>query len=287
VRPSLFHSGSRKACITLPRHRYMLTKKRIAETITRQGVRRGDHLLVHSSLRSIGPIDGGADALIDGLIDAIGPEGTLAMPAFNYTRPLPSPYFDPQTTPSRAGALTECFWRRPEAKRSLHPTHSVAAQGERAEEFLAGHLNYLAFGIGSPIDRLAKAGGYVLLAGVTHLANSCIHIGESYAGATKFYWQDGPLPIAKVRMPDGRIENHRLDCSSACSRGFNSVEYWMRSKNLISDHTLGNALCFLMRGSDVIETVVRMIGTKADVLLCSDSNCRPCTMARAHISGAL
>jgi aminoglycoside 3-N-acetyltransferase len=262
----------------------MLTKKGTTESVVRQGVKLGDHLLIHSSLRSIGPIDGGADALIDGFIEAIGREGTLALPAFNYTRPLPSPYFDVQTTPSRAGALTEIFRLRPETRRSLHPTHSVAAHGERAEEFLADHLKYQAFGIGSPIDRLAQAGSYVLLIGVTHLANSCIHVGESHSGVKKFYWEDGPLPIAKVRMADGRIENHPLDCSSGCSMAFNSVEYWMRSKNLIADLTLGDASCFLMRGHDIIQIVVEMIRRRADVLLCNKRNCRPCTMARKNNS---
>jgi aminoglycoside 3-N-acetyltransferase len=206
------------------------------------------------------------------------------MPAFNYTRPLPSPYFDARTTPSRAGALTEVFRQRPETKRSLHPTHSVAAQGERSDEFLVDHLSYEAFGIGSPIDRLERAGSYILLLGVTHLANSCIHVGESHSGIKKFYWEDGPLPIVKVRMPDGGIENHQLDCSSSCSRAFNSVEYWMRSKNLIADLALGNALCFLMRGSDVVQIVVEMIRRKRDTLLCHKQSCRPCTMARRNNS---
>jgi aminoglycoside 3-N-acetyltransferase len=162
----------------------MLTKKQIQDVLLRSGMKVGNHLLVHSSLRQVGPIDGGADALIDALLETVGSEGTLAMPAFNYTRPLPVPYFDVRSTPSRAGILTEIYRKRPETLRSLHPTHSVAAQGRRAAEFLADHLKYMAFGVGSPIDRMMQAGGYVLLIGVTHLANSCIHIGESYSGVT-------------------------------------------------------------------------------------------------------
>lgn len=69
----------------------MLTKARIKATLSSKGLKPGDHVFVHSSLRSIGPIEGGPDALIDALLEVVGPEGTLAMPAFNYrvnSRPL-------------------------------------------------------------------------------------------------------------------------------------------------------------------------------------------------------
>jgi len=261
----------------------MLTKAQIKETLLSKGMKPGDHLLVHSSLRSVGPIEDGPGALIDALLEITGSEGTLAMPAFNYRRYLPLPHFDARTTPGRTGALTEIFRKRPESLRSLHPTHSVTAQGKRAAEFLAEHHKFPAFGVGSPIDRLAQAGGYVLLLGVTHLANSCIHVGESHAGRTKFYWEEGPLPIVKMLMPGGKIIDHQLDCSASCSMAFNAVEYPMRSKNMITDLTLGEALCFLMKGKDVVDSVVEMIGEKPDVLLCNRSNCRPCSMARRHV----
>ena len=173
----------------------MLTKAQIKETLFSNGLRPGDHLLVHSSLRSVGPIDGGPEALIDALREATGAQGTLAMPTFNYRFGLAFPYFDPRRVGSRAGALTEIFRRRPDTIRSLHPTHSVAAQGKRASEITADHYKFGAFGVGCPIDRLVQAGGYVLLLGVSHLANSCIHVGESHAGCMKFDWQDGPLPV--------------------------------------------------------------------------------------------
>jgi len=261
----------------------MLTKAQVKETLFSKGMRPGDHLLVHSSLRSVGPIEGGPDALIDALLEVVGPEGTLAMPAFNYRVHLPFPHFDARTTPGRTGALTEIFRKRTETLRSLHPTHSITAQGKRAAEFLADHYKFQTFGIGSSIDRLAQAGGYVLLLGVTHLANSCIHVGESHAGRRKFYWEEGPSPMVKMRLPDGQIIAHPLDCSASCSMAFNAAEYPMRCKNMITDLILGEALCFLMKGRDVINAVVEMIAEKPDALLCNPPNCRPCSMARRHV----
>jgi len=261
----------------------MLTKAQVKETLFSKGMRSGDHLLVHSSLRSVGPVEGGPEALIDALLEVVGAEGTLAMPAFNYRRYLPFPHFDARTTPGRTGALTEIFRQRPETLRSLHPTHSITAQGKRAVEFLADHYKFPAFGVGSPVDRLAQAGGYVLLLGVTHLANSCIHVGESHAERRKFYWEEGPLPTVKLRLGDGEIIDHQLDCSASCSMAFNAVEYPMRRKNMITDLILGEALCFLMKGKDVIDAVVEMIGEEPDALLCNRPNCRPCSMARRYV----
>lgn len=260
----------------------MLTKAQIKDTLFIMGLRPGHHLWVHSSLRSVGPIEGGPDGLLDAFLEVCGSEGTLALPAFNYRRYLPLPHFDARTTPGRTGALTEIFRQRPETLRSLHPTHSLSAQGKRAPEFLADHYKFPAFGIGSPLDRLAQAGAYVLLLGVTHLANSCIHIGEARAGRKKFYWEEGPLPIVNMLMPDGRVIPHQLDCSASCSMAFNAIEYPMRRKNLITDLTLGEALCFLMKGRDVIDTVVEMISKEPDALLCNRPTCRPCLMGRRY-----
>jgi aminoglycoside 3-N-acetyltransferase len=261
----------------------MLTKLQIQKTLRENGVKLGDHLMVHSSLKSVGPIDGGPSAFIEALSEALGPKGTLAMPAYNYSRPLPSPYFDISKTPGRTGALTEIFRQQPGTLRSLHPTHSVLARGLRASEFLVDHRKTLTFGIGSPIDRLMQAGGYVLLVGVSQLANSSIHVGESYAGARKFFGEDGPPPVAKILMSDGKIEEHQLDCSATCSMAFNSIEYPLRRNGFVSDLTFGQALCFLMKGKDVIDTTVQLLREEPRLLLCTRESCRPCRLARQYI----
>ena len=59
----------------------MVTMKTIADGLRQIGIQKGDVLLVHSSLKSLGRVAGGADTVINALIDTIGPEGTLVMPA--------------------------------------------------------------------------------------------------------------------------------------------------------------------------------------------------------------
>lgn len=141
------------------------------------GLRQGDCFILHSSLRSIGYIEGGADIVIDAILEVVGPKGTLMVPTFTPRCSL----FDVCKTPSEMGLITETLRRRPQAFRSWHPTHSVAAIGYSAEDLTRNHLKHRALGKGSPIDRLAKMGGYVLLLGVGHDVNSTIHVGEAWA----------------------------------------------------------------------------------------------------------
>ena len=249
------------------------------------GLQKGDSLIIHSSLRSLGRVEKGADGVLDALLEVIGPAGNLMLPTFNYTRPLPEPYYDPKNTPGRTGIISETGRKRPDAVRSLHPTHSVAVIGPDARQLTDGHLQTRAFGKNSPIDRLVKAGGKVLLLGVAHTSNSTVHIGEEYADIPKGSWYE-PLPMIKVLMPDGKIIEHQLDTSPSCSTAFNAVEYCLRQHNEINDLRVGAAKIQLVSGKAVIQRVMEMIDNKADILLCCWPGCKPCVSARKQLKAA-
>lgn len=260
----------------------VLTRDDLIKGLRAAGLQSGDHLVLHSSYRSLGEVEGGPPTVIDALLEAIGPAGNLMLPTFNYTRPLPEPCYDPAVTPARTGVIVELGRQRPGALRSLHPTHSVAVLGPDAAELIKGHLDHRALGIGSPLDKLAQMGGKVLLLGVGHISNSMVHIGEEYAGVPKVSAYE-TIPEIKVRLPDGRIITHALDSSPSCSAAFGAVEYGLRNKGLICDGRLPGGTHFqLMRGADVIEVVREMIARKPDILLCSRPDCRPCTGIRAN-----
>ena len=98
-------------------------------------------VLVHSSLSKCGFIKGGAEAVISSLEEWLG-TGTLAMPSHTYCYPDQngnSEIYDGRQTHSRVGAITEAFWRQPAVKRSLHPTHSLAARGVDAQFLTSRH----------------------------------------------------------------------------------------------------------------------------------------------------
>ncbi len=141
------------------------------------GVRPGGSLLVHSSMRALGRVPGGAETVVRGLLAALGDEGTLLMPALTYERVRSShPVFDVRGTPSNVGLIPEHFRLRPGTLRSVHPTHSVCAVGPQAEHFLGAHLeDSTPVGPHSPFRRLRDAGGQILMLGCGLRPNTSMH----------------------------------------------------------------------------------------------------------------
>ena len=122
-------------------------------------------------------------------------------------------------------------------------------------------------------------GGRVLLIGVGHASSSTVHVAEEYAGIPKASWHD-PLPLIKVRMPDGTIAEHPLDTSPSCSAGFGAAEYALRRRGKIHDARVHGSLVQLMLGRDVVECVRELIAEQPDALLCTWPECKPCLGAR-------
>ena len=115
-----------------------MIQKQLAEGFEALGIRSGDTLLVHSSLKSL---EGASPAdVIEALLALLGPEGTLMLPTLSYLYAnRDNPVFDVRRTPSNVGAIPEYFRTEYPVLRSLCPTHSCAAVGLRAE-YLTGSL---------------------------------------------------------------------------------------------------------------------------------------------------
>jgi aminoglycoside 3-N-acetyltransferase len=147
------------------------------------GVRTGGTLLVHASFKSLGPVSGGVDTIIRGLLAALGSEGTLLMPALSYQTVVPeNPVFDQKSTPSCVGFIPETFRLRAGTKRSMHPTHSVCAVGPLTDALLSPHiLDSTPCGPNSPFTRLPDINGQILMLGCGLLPNTSMHSIEEIA----------------------------------------------------------------------------------------------------------
>lgn len=165
------------------------------------GVRPGMLLNVHCAMSKLGWVVGGAQSVVGALLEVLGPEGTLMMPAHsaqlsdpaNWKRPpapetwwatirAEMPAYDPERTPTRfMGAVAELFRSWPGVLRSDHPQTSHAAIGPLAGEIVRGHPLECLFGDESPIGRLYALDGHVLLLGVDHGNNTVLHLAEDQA----------------------------------------------------------------------------------------------------------
>jgi aminoglycoside 3-N-acetyltransferase len=180
----------------------------------------GDLLLVHSSLSRLGYVVGGAPSVVRALLNAVGPSGTIVMPAFSgdlsdpsrwVSPPVPeawwpvirehAPAFDPAITPTRdMGAIVDCFLRFPGVCRSAHPRDSFAAHGPLAAQTVADHPLAYALGERSPLGRVYNLDGSVLLLGVDHANNSSLHLAEYRADLPITDWISEGAPM----LVDGR-----------------------------------------------------------------------------------
>jgi aminoglycoside N3'-acetyltransferase len=143
-------------------------------------ISRGDDVLVHSSLKSLGSILGGADAVLDLLLELVGDSGTLIM--MTATTSFASTHrFDLLNTPSETGTLTEIMRRRNPSNRSFVPMTSFVAAGARKSEYLEVFDSYLDGT--SPFSKLLKFSGKVLLLGVDFDRCTLYHLAEERAKA--------------------------------------------------------------------------------------------------------
>ncbi len=229
----------------------VVRKDDIVAGLGRLGVAGGDCLMVHSSLKSFGHVEGGADAVIDVLEAALGPEGTLMMPTFSHGA---CEVFDPKESPSRNGLITETFRKRPGVLRSYHATHAYAARGRRAEEFIRDHDKISTFAPDCPLGKLAYAGGRVLSIGVGFRACTASHIGETEAGAQCFGFRKVPW---KARNPEtGRIEMMMVDSwrRESCPLGdWGLLEERTRTRTEVGETKVGNCNLMLVSALPVIQ----------------------------------
>src|SRR6184192_1730866 len=136
------------------------------------GVVSGDVVMVHSAFDSFLGFQGGPVDVIRTLREVVGARGTLMMPTIPFRGTaveyaLGDPVFDVRRTVSRMGLLTEVFRRSPGVVRSIHPTHSVAVWGNRADAIIAGHERAeTPCGRSTPYQKLLEYDGKILLAGV-------------------------------------------------------------------------------------------------------------------------
>ena len=169
------------------------TREKLTRDFTNLGIEKGDTLFIHSSFKSLGPVEDGAGTVISALEEAIGQDGLILMPTFSL---LPSreervASWDVPTTPSTVGWLTEFFRQMPDTYRSDHYSHAIAARGKSAEAFVADHLRRegyrspwdlhpwgKTYGTHSPMFRAYKSDAKLLMIGVDYNTSTYIHLVE-------------------------------------------------------------------------------------------------------------
>lgn len=212
--------------------RPLISNERLVEDLSRLPVDRGAIVLVHSSLKALGYVEGGPATVVEALVDVFVERnaGTVMLPTYSiagtmHATLLTGEGFDVRTTPSNLGAIPEAFRRHPDAIRSIHPTHSFAAIGLDARWLVEEHHTCgTSFGTGSPMAKARDRHGYLLGLG-TNLGNvtyyHCLEEIEPDFPVNVFTAdspisvecmdQEGRLHRLEVRAHDRNVSQTRID----------------------------------------------------------------------------
>ncbi|MEA3349435.1 MAG: AAC(3) family N-acetyltransferase, partial [Chloroflexota bacterium] len=137
--------------------------------LTKSGV-----IMVHSSYKSLGGVEGGAGTVIDALLEFVGPQGTVLLPNFEFKSWTESHYFDVAETHSKMGIIGELARLRPDALRTPHPIYSFAAIGKRKDEFAACD-DEEAYGPNSVFARFHQLNGTIVSIGLHWNSTFSLH----------------------------------------------------------------------------------------------------------------
>lgn len=225
----------------------MFTRNDIYAQLRALGVRPSDAILMHTSMKAIGDVEGGAEGFLSFMIDYFAEDGLLLIPTHTWKNleDLSRPTLDMNSDRTCIGLLPSLAAAHPAASRSLHPTHSMAAFGKRAEDYIAGEI--MIDTSTSPrgcYGRLYEAGGKILLCGVGHNRNTYLHSCEERLGVPNRLSRE-PKP-ATIRLRSGDVVNRPIYCHEArgcpdVSAHYPKYEPAFRAANAVRDGFIGGA----------------------------------------------
>ncbi|OGF49192.1 MAG: hypothetical protein A2231_09755 [Candidatus Firestonebacteria bacterium RIFOXYA2_FULL_40_8] len=257
-----------------------ITKAALVKDLKKLGIKKGDVLMVHSSLGSIGVVEGGADTVVNALVTSVSGNGMVVVPTLTATGVNDLYAFNPRKTPSRVGEITNALINRPDSFRSVHPTHSLGAVGKGAEEFVKGH-DKSTFSEESPYGKYVRKNAKILFIGTGIGCNTTLHAVED--------WLDLPyLTTGKAVIEDekGRDKTVKITKCPAGCRDFygkkdTKIKKVFEKKGIMKKGKLGNAEVILITARDVVNTTVREIENgNLDILLCNRPDCKFCNNGR-------
>ncbi len=236
----------------------MLTLKDLVDGFHSLGVEAGDTLLVHSSYKSFGPVDGGPQTVVNALEAALGPEGTLIMPTFNFDFNKGQPW-DVRSTPSKMGVLTELVRVDPRAKRVFHPFYSFAILGKHAE--MLGSLRYKSsYERNSVFGKLGDLDGKIMVIGLSYTNSMTFfhHIEQMEGVDYRFLKQfTGEVTDENGKTYTDTFEMLVRDIDKGVITEVDPMGFLMEEKGVIQSAKIGEADVKLMKANEVYAFTAR------------------------------
>ena len=242
----------------------MYTKEDLVNCLKDMKLTGKETIMVHSSMKSIGEVDGGADTVVDAFMEFFK-DGLFMTPTHTWAQ-MSKEYsvFDRETEPACVGIIPNVFMKREGVVRSLHPTHSIAAFGKDAEEYIEGEENATSpCPPGGCWDRLREIDAKILLLGVTHTRNTYIHSVDEVMGIEDRLTDEPTL--MHIVMPDGSLKDvqmyrhfNRTLQTGNFSDEFDKMMQAFYDLGAAKEVTFGDAACILCDAKKIFEVCYKL-----------------------------
>ena len=251
----------------------MLTKNELFAQLRAMGAPQGGVVLMHSSLRTVGEVQGGAEGFLDALIEYFTAQrGLFCVPTHTWhhlgTDAITLDLLHPE---SNLGAIPTLAAKRADGVRSENPCHSMVVFGERERALSFVRDDAFVKTPTSPdscYGKLYREGGHVLLVGVSQAKNTFLHTVDEMLNVPD-RMDDTPIQTT-VRRESGEILTRELTlfkCSTTedISERFPKYELAFRYHGAITDGRVGRApaqLCSAVKMKEVVELILSRAGEK-------------------------
>lgn len=263
------------------------TTYELADNLRAEGFDDGQNVILHSSFKSLGKTEDGPRTFVDALLSVIGPSGNLLAPTFTYSLPgWKGDPFDLQTSRARTGVIPEYIRHHAGAKRSFHPTHSVAVVGPDAEAITKDHMRSSPLGENSPFFRMLDRDAIILMLGTHQDTNSSLHLCEVLAKLPYInvcFSNSTDFEVAWFHNEIGQIEFTQIREVPGCSRGFRAIELELKKHSVLKPARIGNAICEILYLSELVAATKEILKKDPTLLLCHLNHCGICPKRRAFM----
>jgi aminoglycoside N3'-acetyltransferase len=259
-------------------------KTQLVEHLKNIGISYGCLLHLKVSLKSIGEIEGGANALIEALIEVVGQAGTIVSNGFicSYTLPLSkrhSKIISNQLSPSYAGALANAMISHPKMERSHHPIQKFVAIGAQAKELMEAHTPES--GAYDVLNDLIDKGALNLTIGDKLNIGGTAHVSIIKTGLKKVM-----IPMGvNYKDASGNIILFNVNWIGGCTKGFIKFNPHFKAAGIVLEGKIGNAPAFLTRMRDTLKIESEIINRDPSFFFCDDPTCKDCRLRWEHSQG--
>ena len=251
----------------------------IAAAFRQVGAVPGDLVLYHGSMKSIGFVEGGPQAVADGVLESVSPGGTIAIPTLWYTGRLPGRSreedFSIKSSPSWNGAMAEAVRLDHRSIRSNHWTHSVSAIGPRAAELTADH------GKGRPYPSPWSETAFAEISPWSHLYEwNALYafIGVDMSCCTMKHWIESryisgildQLPAERRQEYRNKLRHDRQPGGFYADLNGPEMQQYLDSLELIRKTGLGKTVVMAVRTRPMVDNMLKTLNADPEKWFSAD-----------------